>query len=317
MNNTPTDQEALDLIMQNALPESKLAKDEDSYIKGAAYVINSITPIFTAAARRYPGKEGWISECDKARFWVKVHQTDYCWEWQGYTNNQGYGVFRMPGRTVTASRMAYQIINGDIPDNMQICHKCDNPKCVNPTHLFLGTHKENMDDMTQKGRRSLGRTSRYIGVSFRTDSGKWRSFVEVVGNNGKRAFQSLGSFPSEESAAKARDKHVMDNKIDAPLNFPLPAPPSPLPVEQVREPEDEPDIYDAVIAYRDAHPNPPVREGEMTEYDRGFEAARIASLQLISENYVQINDLSAQITTANEKIAHLEAQNAELREQLK
>lgn len=63
-----------------------------------------------------------------------------------------YGVFLVNGRSINAHRFAYQIAHGPVPDDMFVCHRCDNPPCVNPAHLFLGTHVDNMQDMISKGR---------------------------------------------------------------------------------------------------------------------------------------------------------------------
>jgi hypothetical protein len=97
-------------------------------------------------------------------FWQKVNQKghDECWEWQGsqkgrnYKAGKGYGqlAFRVFGKqfNISAHRLSWLIHHGDIPDGLQVLHQCDNPCCVNPNHLFLGTNTDNQHDMIQKGR---------------------------------------------------------------------------------------------------------------------------------------------------------------------
>ena len=81
-----------------------------------------------------------------------------CWEWQGAIQTKGYGSFSIGnGKTALAHRVAYEIITGkEIPKGMCVLHKCDNRKCVNPDHLFLGSILDNNRDMLQKGRNAKG-----------------------------------------------------------------------------------------------------------------------------------------------------------------
>lgn len=75
-----------------------------------------------------------------------------CWTWRAYTNPNGYGQFRRGGQSYLAHRAAYCLFNGPVIDGINVLHKCDNPPCCNPEHLFLGTQKENMQDCARKGR---------------------------------------------------------------------------------------------------------------------------------------------------------------------
>lgn len=89
-----------------------------------------------------------------ARFWSRVKKTDGCWEWQGCRMPpMSYGQIGVPGRkTRLTHRVSWQIHFGDIPEGSLVCHRCDNPPCVRPDHLFLGGHLENNRDMFAKGR---------------------------------------------------------------------------------------------------------------------------------------------------------------------
>lgn len=108
------------------------------------------------AAYKYTSK-------DIRRFWSKVAITanpDKCWEWLFGKNEYDYGTFALsknnPQHSVLSHRVAWALTNGEIPDGLCVCHTCDNPSCVNPKHLFLGTHKANMEDKVKKGRSWKG-----------------------------------------------------------------------------------------------------------------------------------------------------------------
>jgi len=87
-------------------------------------------------------------------FWAKVNilGPEDCWEWQAGLDHKGYGKVRFNGITYLAHRIAYELTYDPIPKGLFCCHKCDNSKCVNPGHLFLGTQQDNMADMYSKGR---------------------------------------------------------------------------------------------------------------------------------------------------------------------
>jgi hypothetical protein len=90
------------------------------------------------------------------RFWAKVDKSGgplACWNWKATITKHGYGHFRMNGEMVTSNRAAWTLVFGQIPDGLSVLHHCDNPRCVNPAHLFLGTNLDNSRDMVSKGRQ--------------------------------------------------------------------------------------------------------------------------------------------------------------------
>lgn len=87
-----------------------------------------------------------------ARFFEKVNKTETCWTWTGPTNGKGYGLIEIEGKKILTHRWSYEHHKGQIPDGLLVCHECDNPPCVNPSHLWVGTQKDNVRDAIDKGR---------------------------------------------------------------------------------------------------------------------------------------------------------------------
>lgn len=132
------------------------------------------------------------------RFWPKVAVggPDDCWEWQAARMPHGYGAFRIGGRkgkTHAAHRWLWSQLNGEVPEDMFICHHCDNPPCCNPRHLFLGTHADNMRDMFAKQRRqaALGEQNgkskatenlvRHIRATYTGRRGELKELIQTTG----------------------------------------------------------------------------------------------------------------------------------------
>jgi hypothetical protein len=111
-----------------------------------------------------------------------------CIVWVGCTNRGGYGSFTIRNRKITAHRFAWIAANGDIPDGMWVLHSCDNRACVNPDHLFLGTHAENMADMVRKGRPRPAKSSYQLtGRCFRGHDPK---FIRLARNGDGRTVRA-------------------------------------------------------------------------------------------------------------------------------
>ena len=115
-------------------------RTENSYVRW-----HHLNPYRTAKA------DGEVIE--KIKLTVAV-SSNGCWEWTGLLDRNGYGKMSYQGKLMFVHRVSYSLFRGEIPRGMNVCHKCDNPKCVCPDHLFLGTQKDNMHDCIRKGRRN-------------------------------------------------------------------------------------------------------------------------------------------------------------------
>ncbi|WP_412566328.1 HNH endonuclease signature motif containing protein [Streptomyces nojiriensis] len=135
------------------------------------------------------------------RFWRKVQKTDECWIWTGGRGDHGYGgINGDDGRSVSTHRFSYQLHYGPIPDGMYVCHKCDNPACVRPDHLFAGTAQDNNQDMIRKGRR-------VSGWAERTECANGHPYDEAntrMDKNGHRKCRACNRAYDQKAAARKR-----------------------------------------------------------------------------------------------------------------
>jgi hypothetical protein len=148
--------------------------------------------------KRNPLSATDFSEADRKRFWAKARKgnPDECWEWTANLNEHGYGRFMLNKIVRLAHRVSFTLVAGEIPNDMQCCHRCDNPKCVNPEHLFLGTHTENMRDCSKKNRNwNLKKTHCCKGHAFTSEN-------TYINTHGNRSCRECGRKFAREYARK-------------------------------------------------------------------------------------------------------------------
>lgn len=142
-----------------------------------------------------PNDTGLSSPTVQQRFWSKVDKSGSCWVWIAGRNWRDYGVFYYDGRDHMAHRISYQMSQGVIPAGMQIDHICHTPRCVNPNHLRLATHKQQRENLAGAMRNSK---SGVLGVVWLPQIKKWKATV-----NHDRQRYHLGCFATLEAARDA------------------------------------------------------------------------------------------------------------------
>lgn len=135
-------------------------------------------------------------------FWSRVEIVDGgCWLWRGSTL-RGYGTFSSRGRSLYAHRFSYELARGPIPAGMCVCHRCDNPPCANPEHLFLGTHSDNAADKFAKGRVPKGDQHWSRRIIDRRAVGERNGMVKLTDDRVREIRSSAASGEMQRSIAR-------------------------------------------------------------------------------------------------------------------
>lgn len=127
----------------------------------------------------------------RKRFESKFTKCEGCWEWKAGKQTKGYGSFWTSEKTLLAHRFSYQMYVGEIPDGLCVCHHCDNPLCVNPAHLFLGTNTDNIHDCMDKGRCVRAFGEKHWNTKLTEEQVKT---IKARRNNGERGIDLAKEF---------------------------------------------------------------------------------------------------------------------------
>lgn len=140
------------------------------------------------------------------RFWSLVVKGPDCWGWNGHTS-KGYGILTVGRyRQGKAHRFSYELHNGPIPDGMFVCHRCDDPLCTKPDHLFLGTTQDNTADMVSKGRQA--RNTGRIGINHGMAKLSEEAAREILHSTGVARIMAKRFNVSESTVYMIRGRHI-------------------------------------------------------------------------------------------------------------
>ncbi len=135
------------------------------------------------------------------RLWARTDTSGECWIWRGGKGSMGYGKISRRGKTIGTHQLSWELARGTIPKGLSILHRCDVPLCVRPTHLFLGTQRDNMRDMVRKGRDRFGENNSHSvltepavrEIRRMLASGKNRGEVAMVFNVSRSTVEAIAA----------------------------------------------------------------------------------------------------------------------------